>query len=181
MSANLIVVSSREKSYSEETRYICFQLQLSDQNKLGPSRLRVPLLLLAPHPSRRERLPASLRMSCFPSVAVSRLKSPRHTFLETPAPCTCREKLHALILPGSWMSVSPNSISRICSRSTRNFVPSHSNLLRTTHPPWRHPFFHPLERRQSELFPQRHCERREVYLYTGRSRSRNFWSTGATG
>jgi len=183
MSANLTAISSRGKSWSEEARYICFQLHLSDQNKLGPSRLRVPLLLLAPHPSWRERLPASLRMSCFSSVAVSHLKSPRHTFPEAPAPYTRREKLHARILLGSWTSVSPNSISRICSRSTRNFVPSHSNLLRTTHPPWRHSFFHSLERRQSELFPQRHCERREVYLYTGlyRSLSQNFWSTGATG
>lgn len=46
--------------------------------------------------------------------------------------CVCREKLHACILLDSRTSVSPNSISGICSRSTRNFVPSHFNLLRAT-------------------------------------------------
>lgn len=193
VSANLIAVLSRGKSWSEEARYICFQLHLPDQSKLGPS-LSSPRSAPSPRPRllireiRRERLVASLRTSCFPSAAVSRLKSPRHTSPGVvvslpPAPCVRREKLHARILLGSWTSVSPNSISGICSRSTRNFVPSHSNLLRAIRPPWRDPFFPPL-RGDSPNFsqaPQRRCERREVYLYTGRSRSRNFWSTSATG
>lgn len=43
------------------------------------------------------------------------------------------------------------------------------------------PFFPPLGG-DSPNFSQarRRCGRREVYLYTGRSRSRNFWSTDAT-
>lgn len=85
-----------------------------------------------------------------------------------PALYVRREKLHARILLGSWTSVSSNSISGICSRFTRNFVPFRSNLLRARASlPMETPLFCTPERRQPELFlsPRNDAAEEERCIY----------------
>lgn len=96
----------REKLERGSARYICFQS--SRPLPIGKLRPSFSVLLGDSIGGEREsELTASPQARCFPSAAVSRLKSPRHTSQDGPfslplAPAflsalMCREKLHARI------------------------------------------------------------------------------------
>lgn len=114
----------------------------------------------------------------FPLRSSFSFKKTASYFCGTCPRLVCRKKLHACILPDSRTFVSPNSISGICSRSTRNFVVPPVSLQSLFMPsPSQRNFFSPSfpppspssssRKRQPELFQglQRCCGRREVFIY----------------
>lgn len=127
------------------------------------------------HSSRRERLTVSPRTSCFPSIAVSRLKRPRHTSPGR-ALASCVARNYTL----AFFPTRRRPYLRIQSREyalalleTLSSLPSRFNPFSSQAHPGKFFFphlFHPSPTEAGtdhKLFqgPRRRCGRREIFIY----------------
>lgn len=90
----------------------------------------------------------------FPLRSSFSFKKTASYFCGTCPRLVCRKKLHACILPDSRTFVSPNSISGICSRSTRNFVVPPVSLQSLFMPSPSQKFFFPIFSATLLLLPE---------------------------